>query len=163
RGTVLRIRLLSAQPDEVRVLRDALALHPGHAGIDELRRLVGNDWTEPGARLRAACALAVLQPGLLQPDPPAPAPPAAAPPGRARAPAPARRKPRPPGPRRPPPPGLALRAAPLRPRAPPRARAGVTPAVTRATTASGPMDDSGASESGALARPTARRLPGAPN
>ncbi len=56
RAAYLRARLLVAQPDELRVIRDALALHPERAGLDELKKVVLDDSVEPGARLRVACA-----------------------------------------------------------------------------------------------------------
>ncbi len=51
------------------MIADALATHPDHAGIRELHRALRDESAEPGARLRAACALAVIEPGFsLGPD-----------------------------------------------------------------------------------------------
>jgi serine/threonine protein kinase/formylglycine-generating enzyme required for sulfatase activity len=62
RTAYLRERLLAAGPDELKVLRDALAVHPEHAGIDELNQIVRDEAAEPRARLRAACGLVQLAP-----------------------------------------------------------------------------------------------------
>jgi len=62
RAAFLRDRLCFAQPDEVKVICDALAAHPLHAGKDKLRELLGDESAEPGARLRVACALAAIDP-----------------------------------------------------------------------------------------------------
>jgi serine/threonine protein kinase/formylglycine-generating enzyme required for sulfatase activity len=74
RASFLLGRLLAAEPDEMRVLSDALALHPEHAGTETLRRLLFDDSVESRARLRAACALARLEPDVFN----SPAAPAAA-------------------------------------------------------------------------------------
>ncbi|MFI5459033.1 MAG: protein kinase [Isosphaerales bacterium] len=62
RAAALRARLPAAQPDEVMVVRESLAAHPEHAGIDELNRVLRDESAEPGARLRVACVLVALAP-----------------------------------------------------------------------------------------------------
>ncbi|HZW34356.1 MAG TPA: bifunctional serine/threonine-protein kinase/formylglycine-generating enzyme family protein [Isosphaeraceae bacterium] len=64
RAAALRQRLLTAGPDEVTVIRVALAMHPQTAGLGELRGVMRDESAEPAARLRAACALAVVGLGL---------------------------------------------------------------------------------------------------
>ncbi len=54
--------LEAAAPSRLRVIRGVLAAHPGYAGLDELRQKLADGGAEPYARLRAACALAVLDP-----------------------------------------------------------------------------------------------------
>ena len=55
------------------MIRGVLAAHPGFAGLDELRRKLADGSAEPYVRLRAACALAVLDPeGLRELGPVAP-------------------------------------------------------------------------------------------
>src|SRR5262249_11253048 len=63
RAAALRARLLAAGPDEVNVIRDALAMHPERAGISVLHRVLLDESAEPGARLRVASALAAIGPG----------------------------------------------------------------------------------------------------
>jgi eukaryotic-like serine/threonine-protein kinase len=62
RAAFLRSRLAAAQPEEVRNIGHTLAAHPEQAGLDALRRIVLDDRTGPGLRLRAACVLAGLTP-----------------------------------------------------------------------------------------------------
>jgi formylglycine-generating enzyme required for sulfatase activity len=62
RAKALRTWLLTAVPDEVRLIGDALAEHPAHSGLTDLHRLPLDDAAEPRARLRAACVLATLEP-----------------------------------------------------------------------------------------------------
>jgi formylglycine-generating enzyme required for sulfatase activity len=62
RAAYLRARLLAAELDELKVIRDALAAHPGHAGIEAVVRVLLDESAEPGARLRAACGLVALDP-----------------------------------------------------------------------------------------------------
>ncbi len=62
RAAALRARLASAPPDEVLMISDALTTHPEHAGIGELHRVLRDESAEPGARLRAICVLAVIEP-----------------------------------------------------------------------------------------------------
>jgi serine/threonine protein kinase/formylglycine-generating enzyme required for sulfatase activity len=54
--------LLTALPDKVKVIGDALSEHPKHAGLEKLSRVTLDDSAEPSARLRAACVLARLDP-----------------------------------------------------------------------------------------------------
>jgi eukaryotic-like serine/threonine-protein kinase len=65
RAAFLRDRLLAAQPDEVAVIRNALAIHPLSAGTDRLRQLLADESAERGQRLRVACALAEIDPAPL--------------------------------------------------------------------------------------------------
>jgi serine/threonine protein kinase/formylglycine-generating enzyme required for sulfatase activity len=55
-------RLLKAEPDLARLIGDALAAHPEAAGIENLRSVLLDEASEPGARLRVACVLARLEP-----------------------------------------------------------------------------------------------------
>ena len=64
RAAALRTRLVSAPPSEVVVISDALATHPELAGIGELHRVLEDKSAESGARLRAACVLAAIEPGF---------------------------------------------------------------------------------------------------
>ena len=66
RADLLRERLTSAQaqPEEVWVIRDAMAAHPEKAGGDALDAILRDESADPAARLRAACALRSLQPGF---------------------------------------------------------------------------------------------------
>jgi formylglycine-generating enzyme required for sulfatase activity len=64
RAKSLHALLLNAQPDEAMVICDALTAHRELADIGELRRIVRDESSEPGARLRAACALASLARGF---------------------------------------------------------------------------------------------------
>ncbi len=66
RARFLLGRLLAAEPDEMRVIGDALALHPEHAGAAMLRSVLFDDSADPGARLRVACLLARLEPDLIE-------------------------------------------------------------------------------------------------
>jgi serine/threonine protein kinase/formylglycine-generating enzyme required for sulfatase activity len=59
---VLRARARAAGPDEVALIRDALAADPSTAGADALHRTLFDDSEPDGARLRAACLLAGLGP-----------------------------------------------------------------------------------------------------
>jgi len=62
RGRYLRERLLVASgPDELELLRDALAVEPRYAGAEALWQVVGHEGAEPGQRIRAAAALARLK------------------------------------------------------------------------------------------------------
>ncbi|MGP0068634.1 MAG: protein kinase domain-containing protein [Isosphaeraceae bacterium] len=72
RAAFLRGRLAEAQPDEVTVICDAMGADRELAGLIELRRIVLDDSTEPGVRLRAACALAALTPDFSASDAAAP-------------------------------------------------------------------------------------------
>lgn len=65
-GSALRGRLTSAQaqPEEVAAIRDALKAHPAEAGANELVKILGDESSDPAARLRAACALRALEPGF---------------------------------------------------------------------------------------------------
>ena len=65
RASFLFERLLAAEPDEVQVIGDALAIHPEHAGTEKLRNVLLDESAEPGARLRVACALARLDPDVI--------------------------------------------------------------------------------------------------
>ena len=60
-GKLLK-KLDSASPEEVRLIGEAIAPHPEHAGIDRLRRDVQADSTEPSARLRLVASLPRLDP-----------------------------------------------------------------------------------------------------
>ncbi len=62
RATVLHEFLYQAEPDELAVMRDVLALHPERSGTDALTRVLLDESTAPSARLRVAAALAKLQP-----------------------------------------------------------------------------------------------------
>ncbi|MGO9913562.1 MAG: protein kinase domain-containing protein [Isosphaeraceae bacterium] len=62
RARFLFDRLPAAGPDEVKVIGAALAARPEAAGIDMLRRALVDESSEPGARLRVACALARIEP-----------------------------------------------------------------------------------------------------
>jgi formylglycine-generating enzyme required for sulfatase activity len=62
RAKALRTWLLTAVVDEVRLIGDALAEHPAHAGLTELRLVPLDESASPRARLRAACVLARLEP-----------------------------------------------------------------------------------------------------
>jgi eukaryotic-like serine/threonine-protein kinase len=62
RSAFLADRLVSAQPDEVWVIGQALAAHPEHAGADLLQKRLFDERAEPVARLRVACALAAIEP-----------------------------------------------------------------------------------------------------
>ena len=64
RAAFLRDRLVVAGPDEVEVIRNALAVHPRSAGKDDLRGVLVDESAELGARLRVACALAAIEPGV---------------------------------------------------------------------------------------------------
>ena len=69
RAAALCAQLGVAQPDKVRVIRAVLASHPEPSGLGELHRIVQNTSSEPASRLRAACALAALEPGFVaEPD-----------------------------------------------------------------------------------------------
>lgn len=62
RAASLRNRLLVAAPDELNVIRGTLAEHPDLSGSDLLWPVADDANTEHGKRLRAACALAQLDP-----------------------------------------------------------------------------------------------------
>jgi len=62
RARFLFDRVLAAGPDEVKVIGETLAAHPEFAGVDMLRQVLVDESSEPGARLRAGCALAKLDP-----------------------------------------------------------------------------------------------------
>jgi eukaryotic-like serine/threonine-protein kinase len=58
----LRARLRDAEPEELAVIREALAAHPERAGVAAIRARALDEGEAPGPRLRAACALARLDP-----------------------------------------------------------------------------------------------------
>ena len=62
RAGFLRDRLVSAQPDEARVIGEALAAQPHEAGVEVLQKQLKDEAAEPGARLRVACVLAAIEP-----------------------------------------------------------------------------------------------------
>ncbi len=62
RAGALRARLLEAGPDEVALIREALATDPATAGSDLLLFTVRDDLATDANRLRAACALVGLAP-----------------------------------------------------------------------------------------------------
>jgi formylglycine-generating enzyme required for sulfatase activity len=53
---------MAAPPDEVNVIGEALAQHPEQSAIEKLRRVPFDESAQPGARLRAACVFARLEP-----------------------------------------------------------------------------------------------------
>ena len=61
RAQFLSGRLLKAVPDLARLIGDALAEHPEEAGIENLRRVLLDEASEPSARLRVAYVLARLE------------------------------------------------------------------------------------------------------
>jgi eukaryotic-like serine/threonine-protein kinase len=63
RAQFLSGRLLRAVPDLAKVIGDALAEHPEEAGVENLRSVLHDEASEPGARLRVACVLSRLEPG----------------------------------------------------------------------------------------------------
>ena len=62
RAAALLAALPAAGPDELSLIRDTLALHPAEAGTAQLRQALLDEAAEPGARLRAACVLSVVDP-----------------------------------------------------------------------------------------------------
>jgi formylglycine-generating enzyme required for sulfatase activity len=62
RARFLADSLPTAGPELVNVIGDALAARPNEAGLDNLRRTLLDESTEPAARLRVACLLAKLEP-----------------------------------------------------------------------------------------------------
>jgi serine/threonine protein kinase/formylglycine-generating enzyme required for sulfatase activity len=62
RSEKLRARLLRSDPDELALHRAALATHPDRAGIEQLWSVARDDRAEQSERLRAAAALAGLDP-----------------------------------------------------------------------------------------------------
>jgi serine/threonine protein kinase/formylglycine-generating enzyme required for sulfatase activity len=67
RGRYLRgLLLAAADPDRVELICQCLATHPELAGLSELRQVALNVAADPAARLRAACALATLEPDRLE-------------------------------------------------------------------------------------------------
>jgi formylglycine-generating enzyme required for sulfatase activity len=62
RAVAIRARLLKADPDELALERTALAAQPSGAGIGTLWALAGDAGAQPSERLRAAAALAALDP-----------------------------------------------------------------------------------------------------
>ena len=63
RAAALHEWVHDAGPDELPVIREALALHPSEAGVDRMLRDLRDDASEPAARLRLACILVRLDPG----------------------------------------------------------------------------------------------------
>ena len=62
RARFLTERLLTAEPDELGVIGSALAAHPLDANRSALEKVLHDETAEPAARLRAACALAAIDP-----------------------------------------------------------------------------------------------------
>jgi eukaryotic-like serine/threonine-protein kinase len=62
RAQFLIERLLSAEPDELGVIASALAAHPLDANRSALEKVLHDETAQPAARLRAACALAAIEP-----------------------------------------------------------------------------------------------------
>jgi serine/threonine protein kinase/formylglycine-generating enzyme required for sulfatase activity len=62
RAAFLRERLISASPEEHSLITTALEAQPGVSEFGELWKLARDENSEPGHRLRAACALAQLEP-----------------------------------------------------------------------------------------------------
>ena len=73
RAVYLRDRLLGASPDELALIRDALGRHLSLFEIPAFSAVMSDEDAEPGARLRAACALATLNPSRWVLDDEAPA------------------------------------------------------------------------------------------
>jgi formylglycine-generating enzyme required for sulfatase activity len=66
RAQAIRARLLRADPDELALERAALAAHPDRAGIGPLWALASDPGAHPSEQLRAAAALAALDPAAAQ-------------------------------------------------------------------------------------------------
>jgi hypothetical protein len=62
RAQFLIERLLSAEPDELGVIASALAAHPLDANRSALEKVLHDETAQPAAQLRAACALAAIEP-----------------------------------------------------------------------------------------------------
>lgn len=62
RSRYLRVRLLDAEPDDLDVIRKTLLIHPDSAGIEDLWSIVESRDSSVDQRLRAAAALALLDP-----------------------------------------------------------------------------------------------------
>ncbi len=65
RSAVLRVALEQAIPEEVNVIRQALAMHPREAGLDDLERQLFSATVDPAIRLKVACVLSELKPAAI--------------------------------------------------------------------------------------------------
>ena len=67
RAAFLRTRLLQAPgPDRLRLIREALATHPGLAGTGALRKVMLDEKASVARRLRAACWVVGVDPGAIE-------------------------------------------------------------------------------------------------
>ncbi|MGO9598586.1 MAG: protein kinase domain-containing protein [Isosphaeraceae bacterium] len=63
-GQKLDLMLLRApSPERVKLILSVLSAHPQYAGLEAIRKVLASETAAPEVRLRAACALASLQPG----------------------------------------------------------------------------------------------------
>jgi hypothetical protein len=66
RARYLTERLLTAEPEELGVIGSALAAHPLESNKGTLENVLKDETAQPAARLRAACALAAIDPAAVQ-------------------------------------------------------------------------------------------------
>jgi hypothetical protein len=62
RARFLTERLLTAEPEELGAIGSALAAHPHEANRSAFEKVLHDTTAQPAARLRAACALAAIEP-----------------------------------------------------------------------------------------------------